>query len=159
MYTTKVGKVTYYGALSKSNFSLIRSRDCVYTSVRELVMSYWDFYFNLKGEKTLIGYNGPFAPFRDYKGMVSGKKRGGEDDRFSWLFNPAGVDAKGVEAAWDMMPSCLLFHSVEYDTRQEGMQRKFPGVTDKFGKTIFIAPKILVTGGTLDANKAGIYKC
>eukprot|EP00931_Biecheleriopsis_adriatica_P111661 TRINITY_DN8608_c0_g1_i1.p1 TRINITY_DN8608_c0_g1~~TRINITY_DN8608_c0_g1_i1.p1 ORF type:complete len:237 (+),score=40.49 TRINITY_DN8608_c0_g1_i1:103-813(+) len=49
-----------WGAVGKSNFTLIRSRDPVYRSVRELMMSYFDFYFNTKGEKSLVGYSRPF---------------------------------------------------------------------------------------------------
>ncbi len=42
-----------WGAIAKSNFTVIRQREPVYKSVRELVMSYFDFYFNSLGEKTL----------------------------------------------------------------------------------------------------------
>jgi hypothetical protein len=48
-----------WGALAKSNFVGLRYRDPVYASVRELVMSYFDVYFNLKREKTLRGYTLP----------------------------------------------------------------------------------------------------
>lgn len=49
-----------WGALGKSNFTLIRARDPVYRSLRELMMSYFDFYFNTKGEKSFVGYSKPF---------------------------------------------------------------------------------------------------
>ncbi len=42
-----------FGAIAKSNFSGLRFREPVYRSVRELAMSYFEFYFNLAGEKTL----------------------------------------------------------------------------------------------------------
>ncbi len=48
-----------WGAVAKSNFSGLRFREPVYRSVRELVMSYFDFYFNTKKEKTLRAYGGP----------------------------------------------------------------------------------------------------
>ena len=41
------------GALAKSNFTGLRLREPVYRSLRELVMSYFDFYFNVEGVKTL----------------------------------------------------------------------------------------------------------
>lgn len=47
------------GSISKSNTTLLRGRDPVYQSVRELVMSYFDFYFNYKGEKALYAYSMP----------------------------------------------------------------------------------------------------
>jgi hypothetical protein len=48
-----------WGSISKSNTALLKGRDPVYASVRELVMSYFDFYFNLKGEKALYAYSNP----------------------------------------------------------------------------------------------------
>lgn len=49
----------YYGAVAKSNTTLLRYREPVYRSLRELVMSYFDFYFNIKGQKTLRSYSNP----------------------------------------------------------------------------------------------------
>jgi hypothetical protein len=48
-----------WGSLSKSNTALLRGRDPVYHSIRELVMSYFEFYFNTKGEKALYAYSDP----------------------------------------------------------------------------------------------------
>lgn len=50
----------YWGAVAKSNFTTLRYREPVYHSLRELVMSYFDFYFNVRGEKTLRSYSRPF---------------------------------------------------------------------------------------------------
>lgn len=49
-----------WGAVAKSNFTTLRYREPVYRSLRELLMSYFDFYFNVKGEKTLRSYSRPF---------------------------------------------------------------------------------------------------
>ncbi|MCL5268722.1 MAG: hypothetical protein M1469_11570 [Bacteroidetes bacterium] len=49
----------YYGAVTKSNTTMLRYREPVYQSLRELVMSYFDFYFNIKGQKTLRSYSNP----------------------------------------------------------------------------------------------------
>jgi hypothetical protein len=49
----------FWGAVAKSNFTTLRYREPVYRSLRELVMSYFDFYFNLNGEKSLRGYSLP----------------------------------------------------------------------------------------------------
>jgi hypothetical protein len=46
-----------WGAVAKSNFTTLRFREPVYRSLRELSMSYFDFYFNTKGEKTLRSYS------------------------------------------------------------------------------------------------------
>lgn len=50
----------YWGAIAKSNFTTLRFREPVYRSLRELIMSYFDFYFNVNGEKTLRSYSLPF---------------------------------------------------------------------------------------------------
>jgi hypothetical protein len=48
-----------WGAVAKSNFTTLRFREPVYRSIRELVMSYFDFYFNTSGEKSLRSYSLP----------------------------------------------------------------------------------------------------
>jgi len=50
---------TGWGAIAKSNTTLLRSREPVYRSVRELVMSYFDLYFNTDGYKSLHSYSAP----------------------------------------------------------------------------------------------------
>lgn len=50
-----------WGAVAKSNHAVLRYRDPVFLSVRELVMSYFNEYFkNSNGKKTLRSYAGPF---------------------------------------------------------------------------------------------------
>jgi hypothetical protein len=49
----------YWGAVGKSNFTSLRFREPVYRSLRELVMSYFDFYFNTDGDKSLRSYSLP----------------------------------------------------------------------------------------------------
>lgn len=49
----------YWGAVAKSNFTTLRFREPVYRTLRELIMSYFDFYFNLKGDKSLRSYSRP----------------------------------------------------------------------------------------------------
>jgi len=48
-----------WGAVAKSNFTTLRFREPVYRSIRELIMSYFDFFFNTLGEKTLRSYSLP----------------------------------------------------------------------------------------------------
>jgi hypothetical protein len=50
----------HWGAVAKSNFTSLRYREPVYRSVRELIMSYFDFYFNIEGFKSLRSYSIPF---------------------------------------------------------------------------------------------------
>jgi hypothetical protein len=49
----------HWGAVAKSNFTTLRFREPVYRSLRELVMSYFDFYFNLNRDKSLRSYSVP----------------------------------------------------------------------------------------------------
>jgi hypothetical protein len=49
----------HWGALAKSNFVGLRFREPVYRTLRELVMSYFELYYNLEREKTLRGYTMP----------------------------------------------------------------------------------------------------
>jgi len=46
-----------WGAIAKSNTTALRYREPVYRSHRELVMSYFDFYFNTLGHKSLRSYS------------------------------------------------------------------------------------------------------
>ena len=49
----------HWGSVAKSNFTSLRYREPVYRSLRELVMSYFDFYFNTDGDKSLRAYSMP----------------------------------------------------------------------------------------------------
>lgn len=47
----------FYGAISKTNHSVLRYREPVYKNIRELVMSYFHEYFLDSGKKTLREYS------------------------------------------------------------------------------------------------------
>jgi hypothetical protein len=67
-----------WGAIAKSNFVGLRFREPVYRSLRELVMSYFENYFNVNGAKTMRSYTRP----------VHLKKY----DSLGWLWDDHGVD-------------------------------------------------------------------
>jgi len=48
-----------WGAVAMSNYSGLRSREPVYRGLRELVMSYFEHYYNVRGRKTLRSYSRP----------------------------------------------------------------------------------------------------
>src|SRR5881398_688797 len=48
-----------WGAVAKSNFTGCRYREPVYRTLRELAMSYFNIYFNLRSERTLRRYSRP----------------------------------------------------------------------------------------------------
>lgn len=49
-----------WGAISKTNHNILRYRDPVYESVRELAMSYFHEYFLWSGKKSMRAYSAPF---------------------------------------------------------------------------------------------------
>jgi hypothetical protein len=48
-----------WGAVAKSNYTGCRYREPVYRSLRELVMSYFNIYFNMRGERSLRTFSRP----------------------------------------------------------------------------------------------------
>jgi len=68
----------HYGALAKSNYAGLRYREPVYRTLRELIMTYFDVFYNTKGEKTLRGYTA----------MLNLKSL----DRLEWLWRSDGID-------------------------------------------------------------------
>jgi hypothetical protein len=66
------------GAVSKSNFVGLRYREPVYRSIRELVLSYFESYYNIDREKTLRGYWAPLDLARL--------------DRFDWMTSDENLE-------------------------------------------------------------------
>jgi hypothetical protein len=48
-----------WGGIAKSNFAGLRFRAPVYRTLRELALSYFEHYYNLRGERTLRAWAGP----------------------------------------------------------------------------------------------------
>ncbi len=66
-----------YGAIAKSNYWCLRYREAVYRSPRELVMSYYEVFFNVKGQKELRAYT-PLLNLEKY-------------DSLGWMWDDAGA--------------------------------------------------------------------
>ncbi len=49
----------HWGAIAKSNFTGCRYREPIYRSLRELALSYFEVYFNLRRERSLRTYSRP----------------------------------------------------------------------------------------------------
>ena len=66
----------HWGAISKTNHAVLRYREPVYKTIRELVMSYFHEYFtNHNGKKTLRSYSMPVDLSRfDKKGWMTAEK-------------------------------------------------------------------------------------
>jgi hypothetical protein len=63
----------HWGAISKSNFVGLRFREPIFRTLRELVLSYFEQYYNIEREKTLRGYTAPLnlEAFDGYNWMTS----------------------------------------------------------------------------------------
>ena len=48
-----------WGGIAKSNFAGLRFRVPIYRTLRELALSYFEHYYNLRGERTLRSYSRP----------------------------------------------------------------------------------------------------
>ena len=81
-------KGNYWGAISKSNRGVLKYRDPIFKSIRELVMSYFNEYFLDDGKKTLRSYTLPINlnKFDKFNWMTS------EED--IWFIPEHLVDAK-----------------------------------------------------------------
>lgn len=66
----------HWGAIAKSNFAGCRYREPVYRTLRELALSYFNTYFNLRGERTLRRFSRPvnLTRFDDRAWMTSEKE-------------------------------------------------------------------------------------
>ncbi len=47
----------HWGSIAKSKYTGLRYREPIYRTIRDLVLSYFEDYFNFRGEKTLRGYS------------------------------------------------------------------------------------------------------
>jgi hypothetical protein len=56
----------FWGAVSKTNHSVLRYRDPIYKTARELAMSYYHEYFLDTGEKTLASFSKPFDVWQKF---------------------------------------------------------------------------------------------
>jgi hypothetical protein len=63
----------HWGAIAKSNFAGLRYREPIFRNLRELVLSYFEQYYNIVREKTLRGYTVPLnlKVFNKYKWMIN----------------------------------------------------------------------------------------
>ena len=84
----------HWGALAKSNVVGLRFREPVYASLRELVMSYFEPYYNLDGERALRSYSDPL----DLSTF----------DALDWEHRPDAIEAVIVRALDDLPHHDLL---------------------------------------------------
>jgi hypothetical protein len=86
-----------FGAVAKSNFTGLRYREPVYRNLRELLMSYFEPFFNLAKNRTLRGYTRPLD-LRRFAGA-------------GWMVNDGTMDA--IAAALDSAAKTTLFSTAQ----------------------------------------------
>ena len=65
----------HWGALAKSNYTGCRYREPVYRSLRELAISYFEGYFNLRRERSLRTFSRPVNMARfDHRGWMTSQE-------------------------------------------------------------------------------------
>ena len=69
----------FWGAVAKSNYVGLRYREPIHRSLRELVMTYFEVFFNVDGLRTLRGYTRPINLKRF--------------ERYDWEVQEAGANA------------------------------------------------------------------
>jgi hypothetical protein len=97
----------FWGTVAKSNFVGLRYREPVYKTLRELVMSYFEPYFNVEGERTLIGYTAPLNLARF--------------DKLNWLAIDETMDTIGdaleTGRKYPIVPPSILRNLTRVDAR------------------------------------------
>jgi hypothetical protein len=72
----------HWGSVAKSNFAGLTYREPIYRTLRELMLSYFEQFYNIRREKTLRAYTVPL----DLRSF----------DKINWMGDDAGLDAIGV---------------------------------------------------------------
>jgi hypothetical protein len=75
-----------WGAIAKSNTTMLRSREPVYRSIRELAMSYFDGYFNTDGYMSLRSCSAP-VNLRRFDAISWRTTKDPLDPIQSWLYH------------------------------------------------------------------------
>lgn len=100
-----------WGAVAKSNFPGLRFREPIYRTPRELVLSYFEFYFNMEGEKSLRRFSRPFA-----------------------LPDPSRVNWETDDSQGDAIVA-LITKAPHYSILDPGHERKLRPIDERFFKS------------------------
>jgi len=102
----------HWGAIAKSNFAGCRYREPVYRTLRELALSYFNIYFNLRGERTLRRYSRPVNLARfDRLGWATSEKE-------IWFIAEYLCDIRH----WPLLPRGLEKHLTRIDPRTKASE-------------------------------------
>jgi hypothetical protein len=99
----------HWGAVAKSNFTTLRFREPAYRSLRELIMSYFDFYFNVAGDKSLRSYSLPLdlTIYESLKWYTTDDDLEYIGDKLEQIRHYPVIDAKMIKNLRKVSPSML----------------------------------------------------
>ncbi|MEI7719934.1 MAG: hypothetical protein WCI89_01860 [bacterium] len=105
-------KITLWGALSKTNHAILRWRDPVYKTPRELAMSYFHEYYMRDGRKSLLTYSKPFdlSRYAPERWVTAEPGQNGVSD---------GEDLEWLAVALDESPHFPIFPGATKQTLQK----------------------------------------
>lgn len=96
-----------WGAIARSNYSGLRYREAIHPTIRSLVLSYFESYFNLRREKTLRRYSRPVDLARF--------------DHLDWMTSPENLweipDALAEIPHRDLFPAGVIRSLARVDPR------------------------------------------
>jgi len=100
----------HWGAVAKSNYAGLEYREPIHRTLRELALSYFPFYFNLRRERTLRRYSYPVDLARF--------------DRLGWMTHPKDV--------WSIAEYLLTVR--HYPLLAPGMARRLNRIEERLWK-------------------------
>jgi len=115
-----------WGAVAKSNFSGLRYREPVFRSLRELVMSYFENFFNVHAQKTMRAYTRPLdLAAYDLYGWTF--KNEGADVIERRLFSLKRIPVISPEAVAQLSPvDALAYQAGMFGTNPAGLYKPKP---------------------------------
>ena len=143
-----------WGAIACSNYATLKFREPVYSTIRELAMSYFDFYFTLDGVKTLRSYSDPIQlhmflhPYRE-KTQLMHRTKGAtykSSPDISWMFDPESLEDINYE-----LSTCKHYQAIDPLRRKAFYIQKATPMLIR-AVTLFTKPDVVIDKRYADKN-------
>lgn len=106
----------YWGAISKTNHSVLRWRDPIYKDYREIAKSYFHEYFLDDGEKTLESYSKPYDVWKKF--------------RLDWVVSENDLDEIALSLDKSKHFNFVPYHNKKYIRRVGKTEIKGAGIEE-----------------------------
>jgi hypothetical protein len=112
-----------FGAVAKSNFVTLRFREPIYRTLRELIMTYFEVYFDVQGNKTLRSYTTPLnlTQFDRQDWLCNDETAWAIERRFATLRRTPLIDAEAAANLTQVDP--LSYESGMLGVNPEGLYK------------------------------------